>query len=82
MILNTALQAKTSKELPEIVNMFECLLCFEAWLNRPMFWRLDDPPWQKMNAKHLLSNKWKCAIPTVKDRVEISHETAAHCGQH
>ena len=38
VILNTALQAKSSKELPKIVDMFACLLCFDAWLNCPRFW--------------------------------------------
>jgi hypothetical protein len=62
VILNTALQAKASKELPKIVkNMFECLLRFDAWLNCPTFWRLDDPPQQKLDTKRPLLNKWKCA---------------------
>ena len=36
------LACKTSKELSKIVNMFECLLCFDVWLNCPTFWQLDD----------------------------------------
>jgi hypothetical protein len=30
VILSTTLQEKTNQEVPEIVMMFECLLCFDA----------------------------------------------------
>jgi hypothetical protein len=59
VILNTALQDNTNQELPEIVNMFDCLLCFDAWLSRRTFWRLDDPPTAKAGYQASI-------IPTVK----------------
>ncbi len=69
VILNTALQAKTSKELPEIVNMFECLLCFDAWSNRSTFWRLDDSSTKKAGYQASIVKQMemcKSNIPTVK----------------
>ena len=32
--MNTALQETTNQELPAFVNMFKCLLCFDAWWRR------------------------------------------------
>jgi hypothetical protein len=72
VILNTALHAKTSKELPKIVNMFECLLCFDAWLNRPTFWLLDNPPKEKAEYQASIVKQMemcKSYIPTVKINV-------------
>jgi hypothetical protein len=68
-ILNTALKEKTDKELPEIVNMFECLLCFDAWLNRATFWKLDDLPAVKAGYRASIVKQMqmcKTYIPTVK----------------
>ena len=49
--------------------MFECLLCFDAWLNRPTFCRLDNPPKAKAGY-HASTVKQmemcKSYIPTVK----------------
>ena len=69
MILNTALQAKTRKELPKIVNMFECLLCFDTWLNCPTFLQLDDPTMTKAGYRASIVNQMemcKSYIHTVK----------------
>ena len=59
----------TNQELPEIVNMFECLLCFDAWLNRPTFWRLDDSSTEKAGYQaSILKQMQMCKsyVPTVK----------------
>ena len=69
VILNTALQDNTNQELPEIVNMFECLLCFDAWLNRPTFWRLDDSSTEKAGYQaSILKQMQMCKsyVPSVK----------------
>jgi hypothetical protein len=69
VILNTALQDNTNQELPEIVNMFECLLCFDTWLNCPTFWQLDDSSTEKAGYHaSILKQMQMCKsyVPTVK----------------
>jgi hypothetical protein len=49
--------------------MFECLLCVDAWLNRPTFWRLDDPPTAKAAYQASIVKQMemcKSFIPSVK----------------
>jgi hypothetical protein len=76
VILNTALRAKTSKELLKIVNMFKCLLCFDAWLNRPTFWRVDNPPIEIAGYRASIVKQIQMC------KTYISAQTAAHCGRH
>jgi hypothetical protein len=39
-IVSTALQ-KHATELADILELFEAMLCFDAWLNKPTYWALD-----------------------------------------
>jgi hypothetical protein len=86
VILNTALKDNTNQELPEIVNMFECLLCFDAWLNRPTFWQLDDSSTEKAGYQASILKRMqmcKSYVPTVKAtawKFPKIPRTSAHCG--
>ena len=49
--------------------MFECLLCFNAWLNCPTFWRLDYTPATKTGYQASIVKQMqicKAYTPTVK----------------
>ena len=39
-IVSAALQ-KHDTDLADILELFEAMLCFDAWLNQPMYWALD-----------------------------------------
>jgi hypothetical protein len=38
IILSTALQKKDRTSLHKVIGVFEALLCFDQWLNKPTFW--------------------------------------------
>ena len=69
-IMDTALTDKTTTDLARIVNTFECLLCFDAWLNHPTFWKLDDDPAVKAGYRaSIVAQMQMCIdfIPTVRE---------------
>ena len=41
-ILDTTLQKRTSTKLDEVLEIFEAMLCLDAWFNKPTFWKLED----------------------------------------
>ena len=41
-IIQSSLLGRTEKKLPEIVQTFEALLCFDAWVNQSHFWKTSD----------------------------------------
>ena len=80
------LACKTSKELSKIVDMFECLLCFDVWLNCPTFWQLDDhltliqifPPIKMLcdTSNHNPRRKNRSCV--LNHSVECNHNCAFH----
>ena len=38
MVLSTALQKKDRTSLRKVIGVFEALLCFDQWLNKPTYW--------------------------------------------
>lgn len=42
-LLDNALGARpTAISLRDVLNTFEALLCFDAWLNQPTYWKMED----------------------------------------
>ena len=38
-ILCTALSKKNKSQLNQVIHVFEAMLCFDRWLNQPMYWQ-------------------------------------------
>ena len=41
-IMYTALRQRSAASLTEVLNVFEALLCFDAWLNQSTYWKMSD----------------------------------------
>ena len=41
-ILSNTLQKRTTTKLDAIIELFECMLCFDAWLNQATYWSIQD----------------------------------------
>jgi len=41
-ILDTTLQKKTTTNLRKVLELFEAMLCFDAWLRMPTFWSVNQ----------------------------------------
>jgi hypothetical protein len=51
IILESALRKRTETSLADIVELLEAMLCFDAWLNRGTFWRLEETAVAKDSAQ-------------------------------
>lgn len=49
-ILETTLQQRTTTNLPDILELFEAIICFDAWLKQPTYWSVDEEKVSKENA--------------------------------
>jgi hypothetical protein len=66
-ILDSALQSRTCTKLASVVQLFEAMLCFDAWLNQESYWQLADTAEAKtsflLSLRKLMS--WCCKrLPT------------------
>ena len=70
MILSTALQQKDCRSFCKVVvNVFQALLCFDQWLNKPTYWTAeqhDESVLQVANAITKLMELCKKDIPLFK----------------
>ena len=41
-ILSKTLTERTTTTLPAIIELWECMLCFDAWLNQPTYWNIEN----------------------------------------
>ena len=68
-ILDTTLQKKTTTNLRKVLELFEAMLCFDAWLRMPTFWSVDHEQQGKLDAVasiRKLMQMCKSRIPTDK----------------
>lgn len=42
-IIQSCLDKRTKKKVPEVLQVFESLLCFDAWLNKSEYWSTSNP---------------------------------------
>jgi hypothetical protein len=46
-------EKRTNKKVPEVLEVLESLLCFDAWLNQSHYWETSNPAHvAKKTAKH------------------------------
>ena len=67
-ILDETLREKTTTTLPDVINLFEMILCFDAWIRMPTFWSRDSEAEMKVSAQDSIRNLMKLCqeyIPTV-----------------
>ena len=70
-LFETALDKHTSCMFRNVLNLWECMLCFDSWLNRSTFWKVDDsmtekPAFQSSIIKFLQMCKERIPMVTVK----------------
>jgi hypothetical protein len=49
-ILDTTLQKKITTNLRKVLELFRAMLCFDAWLQMPTFWSVDQEQQGKLDA--------------------------------
>jgi hypothetical protein len=49
-ILETTLQQHTTTNLPDILELFEAIICFNECLKQPTYWSVDEEKVSKENA--------------------------------
>ena len=42
-MIQSCLEKRTNKKVPEVLEVLESLLCFDAWLNQSYFWETTNP---------------------------------------
>jgi hypothetical protein len=42
-MIQSCLEKRTNKKVPEVLEVLESLLCFDAWLNQSHYWETSDP---------------------------------------
>ena len=42
-MIQTCLEKRTNKKVPEVLEVLESLLCFDAWLNQSHYWETTNP---------------------------------------
>lgn len=42
-IIQSCLSRRTNKKVPEVLQVFESILCFDAWLNKTEYWETSNP---------------------------------------
>jgi hypothetical protein len=70
-IIDTALQVRTNTTLAAVLQLFEAMLCFDAWLNKPTYWHLADTAdaakaWLMVSSLRTMMRWCKTRIPTTK----------------
>jgi hypothetical protein len=58
-ILDNALQKKTNTTLSKVLNVFEGMLCFDAWLNLPGYWSEANEDESKESVRRSIQNLMK-----------------------
>lgn len=48
-MIQGCLEKKTTNKVPEVLEVLECILCFDAWLNQSQFWETCLPPHELKN---------------------------------
>ena len=64
-ILNTTLKQRTTTDLAEVLELFEAMLCFDAWLNKESYWSLSDDE----NAKDTVRQSIKQLMEMCRTRI-------------
>ena len=67
-IFETALDKHTSCTFRDVLNLWECMLCFDSWLNRATFWDIENSSTEKPafhNSIVTFLEMCKKRIPTV-----------------
>jgi Plavaka transposase len=74
-IIQSCLSTRTNKKVPEVLQVFESILCFDAWLNKSHYWATSDPEYvaQEMAATQSSIRKF---MEMCKDNIPIEKETA------
>jgi hypothetical protein len=57
---------KQQTDLADILELFEAMLCFDAWLNQPTYWILDDT---KEESKALMLKSLRQLMTMCVDRI-------------
>ena len=42
-MIQTCLEKRTNKKVPEVLEVLESLLCFDAWLHQSHYWETTNP---------------------------------------
>jgi hypothetical protein len=58
-ILDNALQKKTNTTLRKVLNVFEGMLCFDAWLHLPAYWSEANEDESKESVRRSIENLMK-----------------------
>jgi hypothetical protein len=90
-MIQSCLKERTNNKVPEVLEVLESLLCFDAWLNQSHYWETSNPAhFAKIMAKHQDSirnfmNMCKASIPIrvegkeeKKKKVEGKEEEGTH----
>jgi Plavaka transposase len=74
-IIQSCLSTRTNKKVPEVLQVFESILCFDAWLNKSHYWETSDPESvaQEMAATKSSIRKF---MEMCKEHIPIEKETA------
>jgi hypothetical protein len=55
--LSKALQQKDRTSLSKVISVFEALLCFDQWLNKPTFWTAAHPNTSKLRVAEAITKQ-------------------------
>ncbi len=42
-MIQSCLEKKSNNQVPEVLEVLESLLCFDAWLNQSHYWETSNP---------------------------------------
>jgi hypothetical protein len=52
-MIQSCLEKRINKKVPEVLKVLKSLLCFDAWLNQSLYWETSNPACNaKLMAKH------------------------------
>ena len=83
-LFETALDKHTSCTFRDVLNLWECMLCFDSWLNRSTFWKIESSDTEKpafQDSIIAFLQMCKERIPTVTVKKIKKRETKKKSGK-
>jgi hypothetical protein len=74
-IIQSCLDKQTNSKVPEVLQVFESLLCFDAWLNMSQYWDTFHPEHVAQERRSTKASVWKFMM-MCKESIPIDKENA------
>ncbi len=74
-IIQSCLDKQTNSKVPEMLQVFESLLCFDVWLNLSHYWDTSNPENVAQETTSTQASIWKFMM-MCKDSISIDKENA------